>query len=150
MELVANKSLTEVYEVIKRFSEYEYNKIPKETIDVIVKNKDNEYNWKYDDSKSLLEQSLSREAIAILSYINLEYLLSGEKRNLMEEIYKMNERKLEQKKSELYKTDELFKNRNIVENEEAQIKENNVSLIEVKENIFTKFIKRIKNFFNVK
>ena len=150
MELVANKSLTEVYEVIKRFSEYEYNKIPKETIDVIVQNKDNEYNWKYDDSKSLLEQNLSREAIAILSYINLEYLLSGEKRNLMEEIYKMNERKLEQKKSELYKTDELFKNRNIVENEEAQIKENNVSLIEVKENIFTKFIKRIKSLFNVK
>ena len=150
MELVANKSLTEVYEVIKRFSEYEYNKIPKETIDVIVQNKDNEYNWKYDDSKSLLEQNLSREAIAILSYINLEYLLSGEKRNLMEEIYKMNERKLEQKKSELYKTDELFKNRDIVENEEAQIKEKNVSLIEVKENIFTKFIKRIKNLFNVK
>ena len=149
MELVANKSLTEVYEVIKRFSEYEYNKIPKETIDVIVKNKDNEYNWKYDDSKSLLEQNLSREAIAILSYINLEYLLSGEKRKLMEEIYKMNERKLEQKKSELYKADELFKNRNIVENEEAQIKEKNVSLIEVKENIFTKFIKRIKSLLNV-
>ena len=149
MELVTNKSLTEVYEVIKRFSEYEYNKIPKETVDVIVKNKDNEYNWKYDDSKSLLEQNLSREAIAILSYINLEYLLSGEKRKLMEEIYKMNERKLEQKKSELYKTDELFKNRNIVENEEAQIKENNVSLIEVKENIFTKFIKRIKSLLNV-
>ena len=85
----------------------------------------------------------------ILSYINLEYLLSGEKRKLMEKIYKMNERKLEQKKSELYKTDELFKNRNIVENEEAQIKENNVSLIEVKENIFTKFIKRIKSLFNV-
>ena len=149
MELVTNKSLTEVYEVIKRFSEYEYNKIPKETVDVIVKNKDNEYNWKYDDSKSLLEQNLSREAIAILSYINLEYLLSGEKRKLMEEIYKMNERKLEQKKSELYKTDELFKNRNIVENEEAHIKENNVSLIEVKENIFTKFIKRIKSLLNV-
>jgi len=144
MKSVADKSLTEVYEVLKRLPKYEYNKIPKEAIDIIIQNKDNEYNWQYDDSKDLINQNLSREAIAILSYINLEYLLSDKKRKLMEEIYEINQRKLEEKKKDLYKKDEIFKNREIVKNEGAPTKEKNVSLVEKKENIFTKFIKKIK------
>ena len=144
MESVADKSLTEVYEVLKHLSEIEFNKIPKEAIDIIIQNKDNEYNWQYDDSKDLINQNLSREAIAILSYINLEYLLSDEKRKLMEEIYEINQRKLEEKKKDLYKKDEIFKNREIVKNEGAPTKEKNVSLVKTKENIFTKFINKIK------
>ena len=147
MELATNKSLTEVYEVLKHLSQIEYNKIPKDAIDVIVQNKDNNYKWTYNESKSLSEQGLSREAVAILSFINLEYLLSDEKRKLMEEIYEMNERKLEEKKRKLYKTNELFKNKNTVENEKAQIEEKNVSIIEVKENFFTKILNIIKSIF---
>ena len=74
MELATNKSLTEVYEVLKHLSQIEYNKIPKDAIDVIVQNKDNNYKWTYNESKSLSEQGLSREAVAILSFINLEPL----------------------------------------------------------------------------
>ena len=150
MESVANKSLAEVYEVLKHLSQIEYNKIPKETIDIIVQNKDNNYKWKYDENKILSEQNLSREAVAILSYINLEYLLNNEKRKLMEEIYEMNEKKLEEKKSELYKTEELFKSKNAPKNGEAQIEDKNVDLIEVKENLFTKFLKKIKSILKIK
>ena len=150
MESVANKSLAEVYEVLKHLSQIEYNKIPKETIDIIVQNKDNNYKWKYDENKSLSKQKLSREAVAILSYINLEYLLNDEKRKLMEEIYEMNEKKLEKKKSELYKTEELFKSKNVPKNGEAQIEDKNVDLIEVKENLFTKFLKKIKSILKIK
>lgn len=150
MESVANKSLAEVYEVLKHLSQIEYNKIPKETIDIIVQNKDKNYKWKYDENKSLSKQKLSREAVAILSYINLEYLLNDEKRKLMEEIYEMNEKKLEEKKNELYKTEELFKSKNAPKNGETQIEDENVGLIEVKENLFTKFLKKIKSILKIK
>ena len=91
MNFESNKSLTEVYEVLKHLSKDSYNKIPKEVIEIIENNKDDDYNWKYDVSRKLEEQDLSREAISILSYINLEYLLSGEKKDLMKKIYDFND-----------------------------------------------------------
>ena len=147
MGLITNKSLTEVYEVLKHLSKIEYYKIPKEAIDIIVQNKDNNYKWNYDETKSLSEQNLSREAIAILSYINLEYLLNDEKRKLMEEIYEKNEKKLEEKKSKLYNKDDLFIKKSDIENKQAETQKENVALIEEKEKILTKFLKKIKAFF---
>ena len=39
-------------------------------------NKDKEYFWKYDEKKPLKEQDVSRDTIAFLSYLNMEYLLN--------------------------------------------------------------------------
>lgn len=87
------KCLVEVDEVLSRLSEDELVKIPEDVRNSIKEKKAKDYNWAYDDSKELKEQNLSRDAIAMLSYLNMEYLLSDEQRKLMEEIHKENEKK---------------------------------------------------------
>ena len=92
------KCLVEVDEVLNHLSKEELNKIPEDVLKNIKKHKDKEYMWKYDESKRLEEQTFDRNTIAILSYINMEYLLSKEQKVLMEELHRFNEKKIEKEK----------------------------------------------------
>ena len=85
------KCLVEVDEVLNHLSKEELNKIPEDVLKGIKKRKDKEYMWKYDESKRLEEQRFDRNTIVILSYINMEYLLSKEQKDLMEKLHELNE-----------------------------------------------------------
>lgn len=124
------KCLVEVDEVLNHLSKEELNKIPEDILKSIKKHKDKEYIWKYDESKQLEEQKFDRNTIVILSYINMEYLLSKEQKDLMEKIHELNEQNFTNEIQEKYDSKDLFKNKNKtninVENENAIAKlENN-------------------------
>ncbi len=87
------KSLVEVWEVLKYLVQNERKKIPKEIFEFIDKNKDKEYTWEIDKTKKLEEQNLSDEALAILAYINTEYLLNPDQKKLMQKFYDLNNNK---------------------------------------------------------
>ena len=97
-----NKRLVEVDEILNYLSDEEYAKIPKDIINAIKENKDKYYVWKYDESKELNDQDLNRDTIVILSYLNMEYLLSQEQKELMEEIHKANEKENDKYNAEQY------------------------------------------------
>lgn len=86
-----NKRLVEVDEILKHLSQKDYKKIPKEIKEAIEENKDKKYKWKYDDTKKLKEQDVPDDTIAILSYINMEYLLNEEQKKFVESLHKLNE-----------------------------------------------------------
>lgn len=88
-----NKKLVEVDEILKHLSQENYNKIPEEIKVAIAENKDKEYKWTYDDTKKLKEQDISDDTIAILSYINMEYLLDEEQKKFVESLHEQNEKK---------------------------------------------------------
>ena len=116
--------------MLNHLSKEELNKIPEDVLKNIKKHKDKEYMWKYDESKRLEEQTFDRNTIAILSYINMEYLLSKEQKDLMEKIHELNEQNFANEIQEKYDSKDLFKNKNKtninVENENAIAKlENN-------------------------
>ena len=124
------KCLVEVDEVLNHLSKEELNTIPEDVLKGIKKHKDKEYMWKYDESKQLEEQKFDRNTIVILSYINMEYLLSKEQKDLMEKIHELNEQNFANEIQEKYDSKDLFKNKNKtninVENENAIAKlENN-------------------------
>ena len=166
------KCLVELDEVLVRLNDEEYEKIPDEIIYGIKLQKDKEYTWVYDDTKPLKEQNLNRKTIAILSYINMEYLLNDEEKEVMKKIYDFNEQKAELEKTKKYGSDNLFKNKKVlsenneiaknienIENGEStenikEIKEENkenVSLIEAKEEKwYQKIINKIKSLFSKK
>ena len=102
--------LVELDEVLSYLSKENLQKIPEEIRNVIKSKKNKEYMWKYDESKPLNEQKLSRKTIAMLSYLNMEYLLNEEQKKVMEEIHKLNQQKFENEQSKKYNTDDLFKN----------------------------------------
>lgn len=88
-----NKRLVEVDEILKHLSQENYNKIPEEIKVAIAENKDKEYKWIYDDTKKLKEQDVSDDTIAILSYINMEYLLNEEQKKFVDSLHEQNEKK---------------------------------------------------------
>ena len=137
------KRLTEVDEILNYLSEEELEKIPAEIRKAIRDNKDNEYEWEYDEEKTLKEQNLSRDTIAFLSYLNMEYLLNEEQKTLMKEIHKLNDRKVEEAKKKKY-AQNTFNNK--LEKEEKVVEEKK-ELVEYKENIFIKMFKKLKSIF---
>ena len=143
-----NKRLVEVDEVLNYLSNEDLLKIPEDIRQAIKENKDKEYVWKYDITKELKDQNLSRDTIIILSYLNMEYLLNEEQKKLMQQIHELNEKKLEEAKAEKYKVDDLFKKNKQIQEEQKkteQIEEK--ALVEYKESLFKKLINRIKDFF---
>ena len=143
-----NKRLVEVDEILNYLSEEDLRKLPEEVRITIKENKDNEYFWKYDETKPLKEQDVSRDTIAFLSYLNMEYLLNEEQKQLMQQLHKLNEKKLEEAKAEKYGVEDLFK-RNETQQEELKEteQEQEQALVEYKESFFTKMVNKIKNFF---
>lgn len=137
------KRLVEVDEILKYLSKDNIMKIPEEIRQIIKNNRDKEYVWKYDINKSLNEQKLNRDTIAILSYLNIEYLLNSDQKEIMEYIHKLNELKLEKQKEKNYNPNNMFKNKGTEKTEEDSIENNdNTVLVKYKETFFTKF----KNF----
>ena len=135
------KRLVEIDYILKKLDNEYIKKIPEEIWDYIEENKDKNYVFRYDDSKTLVEQNLSIDTISILTYINIEYLLEKEQKKEMIELLRKDEAIAEQEKVKKYNPDNLFKNK----------KENNyneVALVEVKmEKWYEKVFSFLRNIF---
>lgn len=136
-----NKRLVEVETILKKLDENYINKIPTEIWDFIEKNKDDQYTFFYDDNIELLNQNLNIDTIAILSYINMQYLLDEKSKKEVEEILIKDGAFLEQQKVKKYNPENIFKNKENIENKG----ERDVSMIEVKEKY--KWYQKIISFF---
>ena len=136
--MVDEKCLVELDEVLRFLSAEDRNKIPEDIRNSIKELKVTNYTRNYDSSKELKEQNLDRQTIAMLAYLNMEYLLNDEQKELMEKIHQNNEEKLEKIKQEKYNPDNIFKNTNTETTKEE------VALIEVKEE---KWYRKMFDFF---
>lgn len=136
------KCLVEVDEVLKYLVEEDLIKIPEDIRKAISENKDKEYIWYYDETKNLNEQNLSRGTIAILSYLNIEYLLNEEQKKLMKEIHKYNE-KIKSNQTNQYSFNKVSDN-TVINTEKEK-----VELVEVKkQKWYEKIILFFRNMFN--
>lgn len=129
------KCLVEVDEILNHLTDEDLIKIPEDIREAISKNKDKEYVWNYDETKELNSQNLDRGSIAILSYLNIEYMLDEEQRKLMKKIHKYNE---EKKKTSQHYTSNFFEY-----NKESGIENEKKEIIEIKKQ---KWYEKIKTF----
>lgn len=145
-----NKRLVEVDVILNHLSESDYNKIPEDVLQLIKDNMDKKYTWVFDESKPLKEQNVSRDTIAFLSYINMEYLLNDKQKEYMQKLHEINE---QEKRKEEYSNDvkydysELFKRNNKTEDLGQITEKEQTSLVVYEEGFFTKMINKIKSFF---
>ena len=144
------KRLVEVDEILNFLNRDELKKIPKNVRQLIKDNKDTEYVWKYSEEKPLKDQNLSRDTIALLSYLNMEYILNDEQKQIMKEYQELNEKKQEQERIKKYNPDDLFKkhevSNNIITNENESKENNNLPVKIEKESFISRVINMIKNF----
>lgn len=141
------KCLVELDEILDYLSLENLVKIPIEIRNSIKEQKDKEYIWKYDETKQLKEQGLDRKTIAMLSYLNMEYLLNKEQKELMQNLHNLNEQKLEKEKQEKNNADNLFKNKTSTTMQENEATNGNAAIVEYKETVFKKFLNKIKMLF---
>lgn len=103
------RRFVEVDEIINNMPKEDFDKIPDDLISIIRKNKDADYIWKYDKSKKITAQNLHKDTIAILAYINTEFVLENEQRKLMINMHYFNEMKKEQLKKTKFNSEDIFK-----------------------------------------
>ena len=147
------QAFTEVLEILSYLSKDNYNKISKELINAIESNRDTDYLYYIDTTKSHEEQEILEETKAILFNIYRDYLADN---NTKQQIFNyQNQENIikEQIKSQNIKINDMFTQKSKTNGDEVKdISYENVALIEVKPktNIFNKIINKIKSLFKMK
>ncbi len=145
------KAYVELNEIIGNLEEKQKEKIPNEFINNLKNDMDKNYSFQLDKSKNLSEQDLMIETQSLLVGIYEKYLASTNEKNLWEkyDIYCLN--KIEEKKSQKYNQENLFKTYKLELHNDSQLVEKEIeeiSLVEYKKSIFTKILDKIKSLFS--
>ena len=134
MENTYEKAYVEILEILKYIPILEYNKIPKERIEFFEKNKDKNYQYKYDVKNPV---TLKKTDAIIVDLYN-KYFANETEKEKIKEILKLNEQVMEINKKEKYPSNNIFENKNIM-------KENNaLQQVEKKEKWYVKLFRKIK------
>ena len=145
---------TEVLDILKHISKEDYEKIPKSKIKVFEENCNKNYNFTYDENKTLDEQNVSEITKVIIAILFRDYWATKEQRYII--IKKQQEIK-DQKQKELMAKFE--KNKNISEKDLKKVdvandldldidyaRETNLEIYK-EENIFKRIISKIREIF---
>lgn len=128
---------SEVLEILKYLTQEDYEKIPKEKIEVFETNMNKDYAFNYNPDKTLQEQNVSETARTIIAILFRDYWATEEQRKRIIKVQQQERNRIESKKQEKYNTNELFKN-----NKKTKTQE--VAMVEVKEQ---KWYKKVFDFF---
>lgn len=136
-----SQRLIEVEYVLNKMDEKYKKKIPQEFFEFMNKNKDINYKFQYDDSKSIIENNLHIDTISLLTYININFLLDAESKKEMISLLNEDEIIAEEQKRKQYNPDSIFKNKIDKHIEQTS---DNVKMIEYRESVFRKIISKIR------
>lgn len=126
------KALAEVYEVIIMLKNEDFNKVPKEIVEAIKLNKDNEYEV---DFQKLVRDEMLPDTRQILSAIYTYYLADKEEKKVIFEL--INIRKQTRVKYPIFeKSNKIEGNSNIQD-----------IIVIKKQNFFARIFEKIKNIF---
>ena len=149
---------TEVLDILKYISKEDYEKIPKSKIKVFEENSKKNYNFTYDENKTLDEQNVSEITKVIIAILFRDYWATKEQRYVI--IKKQQEIK-DQKQKELMAKFEQNKNISEKDLKKVDVASDldldidykslgaNVQLYKKEEGFFEKLVNKIKGFFNL-
>ena len=129
---------SEILEILKYLTPEDYEKIPKEKIEVFQTYANKDYNFNYDPDKTLQEQNVSKTARTIIGILFRDYWSTEEQRDKIVKFQQQERIRIEKEKQEKYKSDDIFKNNNTAPQTEE------VALVEVKEE---KWYDKVFKFF---
>lgn len=134
----------EVLEILKYFPVEDYNKIPKNKIELFETNANNDYVFKYNPNKPLDKQNISKITKGIIAILFRDYWATESQREKI--ISKQNyiRMEIEKEKQEKYNPNDIFKEKQINE-DLTNIR--NTSIVEHKESLFLRILNKIKSIF---
>ena len=137
---------TEVLEILNYISKEDYNKVPRDVIQVLEKNKKDDIVFLYNPWKDINEQKMSETGRVMLASFFRDYWATDEQRNKIKAFQNNKRYQIEEENKQKYNTD-IFKNRNTTINESQIDQTRNMQLVEYKENIFMKILGFFKKMF---
>lgn len=130
---------SEVLEILKYVSQEDYNKIPKNKIQLFEKNANENYTVVYNPTKTLDEQNISKIAKGIIAILFRDYWATEIQKEKIIAKQNYERQKLENEKAKEYNPDSIFK---------AYKKEANDSLVKIeKEKWYKKLYLFLESFF---
>ena len=109
--MILQRIYNEVYAILQVLGSEYIDKIPIETYEYILSQKDDNIQIYYDVNKTIDEQEMSKETVMFIAYLNLKYWCSKDEKKELLKIYKQNDEKIEQELKEKYNVNNLFKNK---------------------------------------
>lgn len=156
------EALVEVLEILKYTDQSDLEKIPKKLILFFQKNASPTYKFTFDENKEIQDLNLKSETKGLLAMIYRNYWCSPEERVEYDKLLSQNQELYEEMLREKYNPDKIFENnfysnpfenQDKEQNEDVQVDNNiniqeNQSLILYSQNIFSKILKKLQDFFN--
>lgn len=137
MEVTLKNAYTEVYQILNLLGEKYTKKVPKKILKLIEENQNTEYKVNIKKDSKIEEMQLSRNALIIISILNMKYWATPEEKERLQKIYNQNEFDYQEKINKFRQDDWLRKDKNKVDNYQE------TSLIKQE----TSLIAKIKRFF---
>lgn len=148
--MLYQKAYVELYELIKLLSEEQQSRIPREFIQYIINNKDNNYYFTIDNSKGLFEQEYMVETKALIVKMYEKYLAPENEKEFWNKYDKICLNMIEEEKREKYDPDTIFQ-KSEMETKDNSNNENNsekLELVEYKESFISKILNMFKKLLN--
>ena len=140
------KAYTEVNCLLEYLPQSYIDRLPRKLIDLIKGQSDKRYNINIDTDKSLLDQGFSKKAKDLITVLHYNYWATNEEKQQLNKIFYENEIVYQKELLEKYNSNDIFKKKKT----KMYMGENGVSnfqMVKYKENIFVKFLTKIKNVF---
>lgn len=139
----------EVLVILDTLIEEDYNKIPKEYIEYLKENCNNDYNFYYDTSKNLEQQKLLDDTKYILFGLFEKFGATQNQKEKINNLKKSYYRKVEEEKKLKYNTN-IFQNndQNSKEKTQNECVADETAMIKYNNSLFRKIIIKIKEIFH--
>ena len=135
---------SEVLAILDKLPIEDYNKIPKSMIEEFENNKNPNYTFEYDYSKSLVDQKTDDMTKWIIECLFRDYIAIDEEKESIKEYERRKIDEEEKIKREKYNPDDLFSS---TQDSKEQFEEN--SLIRKEDSLYKKILNWIKSIFKI-
>lgn len=132
-------SYSEVFEVLKLMGKDNVEKIPLNILEKIDNLRDKNYEVKINPEIPLEQQKISRKALSIIAWLNLEYLCDEQEKEVLTDIYKLNDKKDKQTVNDFQFNTE----KTVIEDKKIE----ETSLIETRISLWDKMVSKLKSIF---
>ena len=146
-------AISETLHYLKGINQDDINKIPNKFMSFLKENASNSYSCNFDYTKPLRELNLTKEAKGLIAMICLNYWCETEEQKIkFRNHLNKNKQSYQEKLQKKYNIDDIFKKKEISNNDEiASESIINKLPVEVKnENIFKKLLNCLKKIFTKK
>ena len=142
-----SEAAVEFNSILEYTSEDLKNKIPKKFLDFLQSIQSKAYKFEYDKTKKLDEQKLKPKTRGLIALVYQDYICNeAEKEEYIQKSQKLI-KQIEESKREKYNPNDIFKDKKIENDKDTT---NTVEIVEYKESIIKRIIRKIKNIFTKK